>query len=78
MPKEYIPGVEKGLESAKDNGLLAGFPLIDFKATLTDGDYHDVDSAVLAFEIAARAAFQRTARKGRAQAARADHEGRGR
>ena len=53
VPKEFIPGVEKGLESAKDNGLLAGFPLIDFKATLIDGAYHDVDSSVLAFEIAA-------------------------
>jgi elongation factor G len=58
VPKEYVPGVEKGLESAKENGLLAGFPVIDFKATLIDGDYHDVDSSVLAFEIAARAAFR--------------------
>lgn len=58
VPKEYIPGVEKGLESAKENGLLAGFPLIDFKATLTDGKFHDVDSSVLAFEIASRAAFK--------------------
>ncbi len=58
VPKEFIPGVVKGLTSAKDNGLLAGFPLIDFKATLYDGAYHDVDSSVLAFEIAARAAFR--------------------
>ena len=58
VPKEFIPGVSKGLESAKDNGLLAGFPVIDFKATLYDGGYHDVDSSVLAFEIAARAAFR--------------------
>jgi elongation factor G len=58
VPKEYIPGVEKGLLNAKDNGLLAGFPVIDFKATLVDGKYHDVDSSVLAFEIAARAAFR--------------------
>ena len=58
VPKEYIPGVQKGLENAKENGLLAGFPVIDFKATLTDGNYHDVDSSVLAFEIAARAAFR--------------------
>ncbi|WP_447909334.1 elongation factor G [Brevundimonas bullata] len=64
VPKEYIPGVEKGLESIKDNGLLAGFPLIDFKATLTDGKYHDVDSSVLAFEIAARAAFRELKEKG--------------
>ncbi|MDI7775153.1 elongation factor G [Asticcacaulis sp. EMRT-3] len=58
VPKEYIPGVVKGFESAKENGLLAGFPLIDFKVTLIDGAYHDVDSSVLAFEIAARAAFK--------------------
>jgi elongation factor G len=64
VPKEFIPGVEKGLESVKDNGLLAGFPLIDFKATLIDGAYHDVDSSVLAFEIAARAAFKELREKG--------------
>ncbi len=58
VPREFVPGVEKGLISAKDNGLLAGFPVIDFKATLIDGKYHDVDSSVLAFEIAARAAFR--------------------
>ncbi|MDH4386678.1 MAG: elongation factor G [Caulobacter sp.] len=64
VPKEYIPGVQKGLESSKENGLLAGFPLIDFKATLIDGAYHDVDSSVLAFEIAARAAFKELREKG--------------
>jgi elongation factor G len=58
VPKEYVPGVEKGLNSVKDNGVIAGFPLIDFKATLVDGAYHDVDSSVLAFEIASRAAFK--------------------
>ena len=58
VPKEYIPGVNKGLESAKDTGIIAGFPTIDFKATLTDGAYHDVDSSALAFEIAARTAFR--------------------
>ena len=58
VPKEYIPGVQKGLVSAMDNGVIAGFPLIDFKATLIDGAYHDVDSSALAFEIAARAAFR--------------------
>ena len=77
VPKEFIPGVEKGLESAKENGLLAGFPVIDFKATLIDGAYHDVDSSVLAFEIAARAAFRELREKGAPEAARADHEGRG-
>jgi elongation factor G len=58
VPKEYVPGVEKGIAQAKENGLLAGFPVIDFKATLIDGAYHDVDSSVLAFEIAARSAFR--------------------
>ena len=64
VPKEYIPGVIKGLESAKENGLLAGFPVIDVKASLIDGAYHDVDSSVLAFEIAARAAFKELREKG--------------
>ncbi len=64
VPKEFIPGVQKGIESAKDNGLLAGFPMIDFKATLYDGGYHDVDSSVLAFEIAGRAAFRELREKG--------------
>jgi len=58
VPREFIPGVEKGIRSVMDGGLLAGFPVIDFKATLLDGKYHDVDSSVLAFEIAARAAFR--------------------
>jgi elongation factor G len=58
VPREFVPGVEKGLLQAKENGLLAGFPVIDFKATLVDGKYHDVDSSVLAFEIASRAAFR--------------------
>jgi elongation factor G len=58
VPKEYIPGVVKGFESALGNGVMAGYPTIDFKATLIDGGYHDVDSSVLAFEIAARAAFR--------------------
>ena len=60
----YIRGVEKGLNPIKVSGLLAGFPLIDFKATLTDGKFHDVDSSVLAFEIAARAAFRELKEKG--------------
>ena len=58
VPKDYIPGVEKGLKSAMENGLLAGYPVSDLKATLIDGAFHDVDSSVLAFEIAARAAFR--------------------
>ncbi len=58
VPKEYVPGVQKGLEMAKENGLLAGYPVTDFKARLVDGAFHDVDSSVLAFEIAARGAFR--------------------
>jgi elongation factor G len=58
VPKEYIPGVEKGLNGSQDTGVIAGFPVVDFKVSLTDGAYHDVDSSALAFEIAARAAFK--------------------
>ncbi len=58
VPKEYIPGVEKGIKSVMDSGPLAGFPVIDFKVQLIDGAFHDVDSSVLAFEIAARAAMR--------------------
>ncbi len=64
IPKEYIPGAEKGLESALKNGLIAGNQVIDLKATLVDGAYHDVDSSALAFEIAARHAFRQLAQKG--------------
>ena len=63
VPKEYIPGVEKGIKSVMDSGPLAGFPVIDFKVALIDGAYHDVDSSVLAFEIAARAAMREGLRK---------------
>ena len=58
VPKEFVPGVEKGFESCLSNGVVAGFPTIDFKVSLIDGGYHDVDSSVLAFEIAARGAFR--------------------
>ncbi|WP_347939299.1 elongation factor G [Rickettsia oklahomensis] len=58
VPKEYIPGVEKGLNNIRETGVIAGYPMIDFKATLVDGAFHDVDSSVLAFEIAAKAAFR--------------------
>ena len=63
MPKEYVPGVEKGLSQAKESGTIAGFPVIDFKAELIDGASHDVDSSVLAFEIAGRAAFREAMQK---------------
>ena len=58
VPKEYIPGVEKGLKASIESGVLAGFPVTDFKANLYDGAFHDVDSSTMAFEIAARAAFR--------------------
>jgi elongation factor G len=58
VPKEYVPGVQKGLDSSRQSGVIAGFPVIDFKVELIDGAFHDVDSSVLAFEIATRAAFK--------------------
>jgi len=63
IPKEYIPGVEKGINSVMDSGPLAGFPVIDFKVALIDGKFHDVDSSVLAFEIAARMCMREGMRK---------------
>ncbi len=65
VPKEYAPGVEKGILAARESGVLAGFPVIDFRAELYDGAYHDVDSSVMAFEIAARAAFREAMQKGK-------------
>ncbi len=67
VPKEYIPGVEKGIKSVMDSGPLAGFPVIDFKVALVDGAFHDVDSSVLAFEIATRAAMREGLKKGGAK-----------
>ncbi|MCZ7659466.1 MAG: elongation factor G [Xanthobacteraceae bacterium] len=64
VPKEYIPGVEKGLESVLGSGVLAGFPVVDLKAQLVDGAYHEVDSSALAFEIASRAALREALQKG--------------
>ncbi len=63
VPKEYIPGVEKGLNSVMGSGVIAGFPIVDVKVTLVDGAYHDVDSSALAFEIASRAAFREALQK---------------
>jgi elongation factor G len=67
VPKEYIPGVQKGIESVLSSGPLAGFPMLGVKATLLDGAYHDVDSSVLAFEIASRACFREAAPRAGAQ-----------
>jgi elongation factor G len=63
VPREYIPGVEKGITGALNNGVISGFPMTDLKATLYDGGSHDVDSSVMAFELAARAAFREGAVK---------------
>jgi len=63
VPKEYIPAVEKGIKVQADTGVLAGFPTVDFKYTLVDGKYHDVDSSALAFEIAAKACFREGMKK---------------
>ena len=65
VPKEYIPGVEKGLNSVLSSGVVAGFPVVDVKVQLVDGAYHDVDSSALAFEIASRAAFREALQKGK-------------
>ncbi|SIR18395.1 translation elongation factor 2 (EF-2/EF-G) [Rhizobium sp. RU35A] len=67
VPKEYIPGVQKGIESVLSSGPLAGFPMLGVKATLIDGAFHDVDSSVLAFEIASRACFREASKKAGAQ-----------
>jgi elongation factor G len=64
VPKEYVPGVEKGLVSVLGSGVLAGFPVVDLKVRLIDGAYHDVDSSALAFEICARAALREALQKG--------------
>ena len=64
IPKEFIPGVEKGIETVSDGGILAGFPMIDYKVTILDGLHHDVDSSVLAFELASRACFKEACVKG--------------
>jgi len=64
IPKEFIPSVEKGIKAQKESGLVAGFPVIDFKATLIDGAFHEVDSNALTFDIAARASFRELAERG--------------
>ena len=63
VPKEYIPSVDKGLQMQKEDGVIAGYPTVDFKATLVDGKYHDVDSNALTFEIAAKACFREAIKK---------------
>ncbi len=78
VPKEYIPGVEKGLKLAKESGVIAGFPMIDFKATLIDGQYHDVDLERHDLRHRLAGVLPRRHSEGRPEVARADDEGRGR
>lgn len=63
IPKEYIPGIEKGLKEAYSRGMIAGYPVVDVRATLTFGSYHDVDSNELSFKIAASKCFREAAKK---------------
>ena len=78
VPKEYIPSVEKGIKAQKESGLMAGFPVIDFKAKLVDGKYHEVDFERADLRHRGARGVPRAGVEGRGQAARADHEGRGR
>ena len=78
IPREYIPAVDAGIQEALEGGVLAGYPMVDVRAILTYGSYHDVDSSEMAFKIAGSMAFKKAARAGEARAARADHERRGR
>ena len=67
VPKEYWSSVEKGFKRSLEKGVLAGYPCLDFKVTLTDGGFHAVDSSAVAFEIASRAAYRQTVPKAGAQ-----------
>ena len=73
VPREYIPAVDKGIQEAMDTGVLAGFPMVDFKVSLIDGSYHDVDSSEMAFKIAGSMAFKEGCFKGGSGHTRTDH-----
>ena len=74
IPKNFIPAIEKGIVETAEKGYLAGFPMVDFKVTVYDGSYHDVDSSEMSFKLAARKAFKSGHGAGQARAARARHE----
>jgi elongation factor G len=63
VPKEYVPAIQQGIKESMANGVLAGYPVVDLKATLIDGSYHEVDSSEMAFKVAASLAFRNAARK---------------
>ena len=78
IPKEYIPAVDQGIQEALTTGVLAGYPTVDVRVTLTDGSYHDVDSSEMAFKIAGSMALKDGGPQGDPGAPRADHADRGR
>ena len=77
IPREYMPAIEKGIKEALDTGVLAGYPVVDVKATVTYGSYHEVDSSEMAFKIAGSMCFKEAARQGRSGHPRAHHVARG-
>ena len=77
IPKEYIPSVDAGIQDAMQSGVLAGYPVVDVRAILTYGSYHDVDSSEMAFKIAGSMCFKEAAKQGPPGPPRADHERRG-
>ena len=78
IPRQFVPAVEKGIQESAARGYLAGYPVVDFRAMVYDGSYHDVDSNEMSFKMAGRLAFRAVHGAGEAGAAGADHEGRDR
>ncbi len=75
IPREYIPAVDKGIQEQMENGVIAGYPVVDVKVTLFDGSYHDVDSNEMAFKIAGSMAFKEGAKTSKTSYFRTNHEG---